>query len=115
MSWTDVAEGARLADSVKHLILYLLAANHVTTVSRSNLERFLGGVGAHLAEPNTVKVPKPLVCRHLTFTASVATGGELQINCERTGGQSLVVQHPKPYPNVSGITVSDKEWQFTVT
>lgn len=115
MSWTDTVEGARLASSVKHLILYLLAANHVTTVSRHNLERFLGDLGAHLVEPKKVGVPKPLVCRHLTFTASVAPGGELQINCERTGGQSLVVQHPYPYPNVSGVTVSAKEWQFTVT
>lgn len=119
MSWIETAEGARLAEAVKHLVLYILTANHATTVHKREFTRFLEDLGAHYAEPGAVDAPKPFVCRHVTFTASFPPGGELVVVIKRplvrAGDPNLVVPHYQPYPNIIGEMVSPREWRFTVT
>ncbi len=119
MSWVDIAEGARLADTVKHLVLYVLTANHATTVRKRDFERFIGDIGAHLAEPKTVEAPKPFVCRHVKFTATVSPEGKLVVNVSRplvkAGDPGLIIPHHQPYPNASGEELNYREWRFTVT
>jgi hypothetical protein len=121
----NIPAGTEVAKKAKLMIVCLLATNKVPRLPVDAFTRFIGDLGAHVAQPSLVTLPKPLVIRHLSFTI-LREAGDLYLGVEVKGevtGQVfdkkppiLVVPIPDPYPSMPGEEeVRGKRWRYKIT
>lgn len=115
MDWVRTAEGAQIGEQAKNLILYLLAANKVNRLSRKALSCFLGDLGAHIAQPGSVELPKPVEFGRISF-AAIEAEGSIYIQASTVDGGKLNVVHVEPYPGMVGERQDEAgtTWRFKV-